>query len=210
MIVYPHVQQGSAEWHLMRAGRPTASMFSKIITPTGKLSVQSEEYIDFLIGAAFAPEFQEFGGTKWTDRGTELEPDARAAFEEMSGLQVEEVGFCTRDDNVVGCSPDGLIRGSDGQWTEGLEIKCKSPRVHVSYVRGGALPADVRVQVHGCLAVTGLPRWHFFSFFPGMQPLHVIVTRGEFTDKVSAALDEFLIRYGAARESLIPKLKLAA
>jgi len=208
MKVYRKIRQGSDEWFAARAGRPTASKFGKIITPKGKLSAQSEEYLDYLIGASFMPEREDFGGTRWTDRGNELEPEAREAFQNLIGREVHEVGFVTRDDNVVGCSPDGLLKDANGEWEEGLEIKCKSPGVHAGIFRSGKLPDDVKVQVHGCLAVTGLPRWHFFSFLPGVNPFHLVVERDEFTDKVSAALDEFLIRYAEVRKQVIPKLQL--
>lgn len=208
MKVYAKLRQGSSDWFEARAGRPTASKFDRIITPKGKLSAQSEEYIDYLLGAGFMPETEEFGGTKWTDRGNELEPGAREEFMRITGKQVHEVGFVTRDDNVVGCSPDGLIKGETGDWEEGLEIKCKSPGVHAGYIRSGKLPDDVKIQVHGCLAVTGLPRWHFFSWVPGMNHFHLVVERDAFTDKVTQALDEFLIRYAKARTEVIPKLQL--
>src|SRR6478609_6200151 len=70
--VFAGVEQGSAQWHQMRAGRATASMFHRIITPGGKLSAQSEDYIDYLIGSGFVKEHEEWAGNKWTDRGTEL------------------------------------------------------------------------------------------------------------------------------------------
>ncbi|MDB6134212.1 MAG: Exonuclease [Verrucomicrobiales bacterium] len=208
MKVFAEVEQGSIEWHRMRAGRATASAFHRIITPKGKLSAQSEDYIDYLIGSGFMPEHEEFMGTKWTGRGTALEPQGRAAFEQMTGLRVETVGFVTRDDYVAGCSPDGLIRGPDGRYAAGLEIKSKSPHVHVGYIRKGVLPDDVKVQVHGCLAITKLPVWHLFCYFPGWQPLHIPVERDGFTQLVSAALDEFLIRYGKARVETIPRLQV--
>jgi hypothetical protein len=50
-----------------------------------------------------------FAGNKFTDWGNDHENEARELFESMMGYQVTEVGFVTRDDKIIGCSPDGLI-----------------------------------------------------------------------------------------------------
>lgn len=177
------------------------------ITIAPRLSESHIGYIDELIAECFCPDFEMFMGTAWTDRGLEMEPEARDAFETLTGLTAQEVGFVTRDDEIVGCSPDSLI-GEDGRWTEGLEIKCPMPKTHVKYVREGVLPDEYKAQVHGGMAVTGLDRWHFFSYFPGMQPLHLVIERDDYTEQLSAALDDFLGIYAAARAELIPKLQV--
>lgn len=209
MIVHPHVLQGSDEWHAMRRGRPTASRFKDIITAAkGDLSKSARGYIAELIGETFCPDWVDFAGNKFTDRGNELEPEARKAFEEYIQEGVHQVGFVTRQDGVVGCSPDGLLTARSGDYAAGVEIKCPSPKVHVGWMMDGVLPDDHKQQVHGSMAVTGLNSWHFFSFFPGLQPFHVITYRDEYTAKLSASLDQFLIDYAAARAAIVPKLKL--
>jgi hypothetical protein len=210
MIVHPHVLQGSDEWHAMRRGRPTASRFKDIITAAkGDLSKSARGYIAELIGESFCPEWIDFAGNKFTDRGTELEPVARAYYETYTGSTVAQVGFCTRNDGIVGCSPDGLLPGGcTAEWFRGVEIKCPSPKVHVGWMMDGTLPDEHKQQVHGSMAVTGLDSWDFFSYFPGLQPFLITVRRDEYTAKLSASLDQFLIDYAAAREAVIPKLKL--
>jgi hypothetical protein len=217
MITHPQMIQGSDEWHAARRGRPTASRFKDIIAPgTGSISRNKKgdgfsdkvySYIAELIGESFCPEWIDFAGNKFTDRGTELEPLARKAFEKHTGEKVTEVGFVTRKDGVVGCSPDGLICLA-GSPVGGVELKCPSPKVHVSWIMEGVLPDEHRAQVHGSLAVTGLPYWHFFSFYPGLQPFHLVVTRDDYTDRISTALDEFLAEYGRIRSSIIPKIQI--
>ena len=210
MIVHPSVHQGSEQWLAMRRGRPTASRFKDIITAQkGDLSKSSKGYIAELIGECFCPEWVDFDGNKFTDRGTELEPEARKAYEMHTGYSVVEVGFCTREDGFVGCSPDGLICGPKNNWRHGVEIKCPSPKVHVGWMIDGTLPDEHKQQVHGSMAVTGLDCWHFFSYFPGMKPFHVVVTRDDYTEKLSASLDQFLIDYAAARTAVIPLLQVS-
>ena len=110
MIIHEKVIQGSDAWFALRRGRPTASRFKDIITAQkGDLSKSSPAYIAELIGECFVPDWIDFAGNKFTDRGTELEPVARKAFEEHTGDKTTEVGFVTRADEVVGCSPDGLV-----------------------------------------------------------------------------------------------------
>lgn len=205
-----HCTQGSEEWFNLRRGRPTASRFKDIITPkTGVLSKSSVGYMRELVTECFVPDYAKFIGNKWTDRGTELEPEALEALAQRLDCEIEPVGFVTRDDEVVGCSPDGLIKGG-GEFIAGAEVKCPAGHTHISYVEAGKLPDTYKPQVHGSMAVTGLDRWHFFSYFPGMQPLHVVVERDAYTDKVSKALDQFLIDYRDYREKMIPKLQLEA
>lgn len=208
MKVYPNVTQGSEEWFAMRKGIPTASQFSNIITAvTGQLSAGRHKYFTKLIAECFCPEWQTFVGNKATDRGTEMEPEAREAFATHTGLTLQQVGFCLQENGVVGCSPDSLIVGPDGEYIGGLEIKCPYPETHIDYVVEGGLPDAYKQQVHGSMAVTGLNVWHFWSYFPGLRPHHVIVHRDAYTAKVEAAIDSFLIEYAAVREKVIPLIQ---
>jgi hypothetical protein len=212
MIIHPHTEQGSEAWFDARKGRPTASRFSDFITPAKcDLSKSATNFALELISECFFPQHAAFFGTPWTDRGVDIEPEARAAFTELTGYKVEQVGFVTRDDGVVGCSPDGLITYLDEKFNycEGLELKCPAPKTHVRYVFEGVLPDEYKLQVHGSMAVTGLDRWHFFSYAPGVQPFHLVVQRDAYTEKLSATLDEFLILYADLREKMIPRLMIS-
>lgn len=208
MRVYRDIIQGTPEWLQLRKGRPTASRFSDILTTKGDVSKSAKGYIRELIGECFAPEFEYWGGNKFTERGTEIEPQARACFAEMTGETVEQVGFVISDDGICGCSPDGLLVDSSGVFKAGLELKCPSPKVHVGYVLDGILPDDYRQQVHGSMAVTGLTEWHFISYFPGMQPFRLLVQWDDYTEKVKDSLASFVSEYKLAREIAIPKLQL--
>ncbi len=208
MIVHKDVIQGSEAWQNLRVGKPTASRFSDIITAVkGDLSKSCTGYMLELIGSCFCPEYAEFTGNKWTERGLELEPEALEAFTIHTGHKVEKVGFITRDDGIVGCSPDAMVV-EDTRYIAGIELKCPAPKTHIGYILEGVLPNDYRQQVHGGMAVTGLSRWEFFSYFPGMKPFHVTVHRDDYTEKLSDSLDQFLIDYAAMRAAVIPKVQL--
>lgn len=231
MIVYKDIIQGSEEWERIRCGRPTASRFADFITAEegilsrsrkarlnkyGKevlISKGARSYIAELIGEAFVPDFKAFIGNAYTDRGTELEPEALKAFIEYYRFPpgiVEKVGFCTMDESSCspGCSPDALLKGPNGEYYAGLEIKCPAPKTHIKYIMEGELPDEYKRQVHGGMAVTGLKQWHFFSYFPGLKPFHYVARWDEYTDNIQNALGEFVNEYAKVWEKYVPKIKL--
>ena len=209
MKVINDLDQGTPEWLAARVGRPTASRFADIITAAkGDLSKSAGGYIRELIGQTFCPDWQYFPKNAAMQRGNDLEPEARQAFIDATGYTVAQVGFCIRDDGVSGCSPDGLITDAEGVYMAGLEIKCPSPKKFIEWVDEDVLPDEHKIQVHGSMAVTGLTEWHFFAYFPGMKPFHKLVQWSDYTDKLCASLDLFVIDYKNSRERLLPRLKL--
>lgn len=208
MRVVKDLIQGSPEWLLFRKGRPSASRFSEIITPTGKPSKSAKGYARELIAEAFAPDYEQWAGNRYTAAGQALEPEARELFSKTTGLQLEQVGFCLSDDNVSGCSPDSLII-KDGVYVAGLEVKCGSPSTHIEWVADGVIPPEHSAQCHGGLVITGLPEWHFWSYFPGLKPFHVVVTPNEFTEQLRVAVAQFVGYYKSEYDRLKPLLQIS-
>ena len=196
--IWPDLIQGSEQWLSARVGKLTASNASKIFTAGGKLSTQRSAYLDELISDCFCPGQNQWHGNANTDRGTAMEPLAREDFERRTGIQVEQVGFVTRPDGVIGCSPDGLI-SNGGRHIAGLEIKCPLPKTHLRYLIDGGLPDQYKPQVHFSMMVTGLP-WHFFSYCPGMKPLQLFVEPDDYTKKLQAHVEDFVSEYAALWE----------
>ena len=210
--IWPQMVQQSDEWFNARMGRPTASMFSMIITPsTGKLSSSRLPLIHKLVGQCFArDEVPKFTGSYWTDRGNELEAAARATFARDMGFAVDQVGFVTNDrwGNVAGASPDGLIRPIDRKpYLGGMEIKCLMAQNHVAIWDEEKMPDEYKPQVHGGMAVTGLPYWWFVAYHPAMRPFYQKIEWDSYTDKVVASLDLFIEEYAEKRKELKAKLK---
>jgi len=188
MRISNHVQ-GSNEWLQSRLGKPTASNFGKLITPTGKPSTSADGYINELIAQRITGELAEFYTNEAIARGNELEPAARALYEFINGVEVVEVGLCLHDEFECGASPDGLV-GDDG----GIEIKCPLPHTHVSYLRAGDVPGKYVPQIQGCLYITGREWWDFMSYHPAMEDLIVRVERDneyikKLADQVERAVD---------------------
>ena len=81
MQIHKDIEQGTPEWHQLRRGKATASQFGRIITPKQmKASASRWNLIDELIAQCLFENLDEFNGSQWTDRGNELEPEARAAY----------------------------------------------------------------------------------------------------------------------------------
>ena len=146
--------------------------------------MQSTTYMNELLCEWLLGTKADFGGNFWTDRGQALEPLARAWYAMEYDCDVTSVGFVYKDDeHSVGCSPDGFMEYA----TRGLEMKCPKPSTHLGYLRAGVVPREYRLQVQGCMWVTGLESWDFLSYHPDLPPLCV---RCEPDPEVFAALDE--------------------
>jgi hypothetical protein len=167
-------EQGSDAWLQSRLGRPTASNFGKLITPTGKPSTSAEAYINELIAQRITGEIPEFFKSEAMQRGNDLEASAKALYEFTRDVEVVEVGLCLHDTLDCGASPDGLINDEGG-----IEVKAPLPHTHVSYLRDGNIPSKYIPQVQGCLWITEREWWDFMSYNPYMEDLIVRVYRDE-------------------------------
>ena len=174
MIILDH-EQGTEEWLAARLGKPSASMFSKLITATGKPSSSADGYINQLIAERLRGQSEPFYVTEWMARGTELEPEAREAYEFISGNDVIETGFILDTSFEYGCSPDGLITDEGG-----LEIKCPAPQTMVSYLRDNQVGVKKYwQQIQGCMWISQREWWDFFAYHPEMPHVLVRVERDE-------------------------------
>lgn len=196
------MRQGTAEWFVARAAMPTASEFDSILTPA-KLqpSKSAEKYMarllaEWLLGHPIITDSSSF-----MERGKEMEPEARAAYEFDRDVAVRQVGFILRDDGLVGCSPDGLV-GDDG----GLEIKIPAIEQHVLYMLDPErLVNDYVGQVQGGLYLTGRDWWDVMSFSPELPPVIVRVEPDErYQEAIGPALEAFIKHMLQCRERLEP------
>lgn len=170
MLIH-EVDQNSDAWLQLRAGLPTASAFSKLLSGTGKESDSLPEYARQLgIELYKGSQSSEFGSNYHTRRGHELEPLAVEEYALVSGVDPLEVGFITDDDCQIGSSPDRLI-GDDGV----LEIKCLSDKEHylvLEYFKTkNDIPPKYKPQLQGEMMVCERI-WNDILFFhPDMPSL---------------------------------------
>ena len=157
------MEQGSPEWFAVRLGLVTSSKFSDVMAK-GKGSAPSktrETYMKELACERITGKVQESYSNAWMQRGTELEPQARAMLELDKGIDVIQVGFIKLNEDI-GCSSDGLV-GDDTL----AEFKCPKHTTHLDYlIDRDLLYTDYKTQVQGELFVTGRKKAYLCSFHP--------------------------------------------
>jgi len=204
-----NVEQGTDYWHELRAGKPTASEFSNLVTTKGEPSKSMAGYAIQLAADMYAGEpLDKWQGNEWTERGHEMEDRARAFYENtFPDRKITQVGFITDDKERYGCSPDSLVQtytnsGRTELHPDGagmLEIKClKASRhvgVHVFFEKNGRLPADYFMQPQGQMFVAERKWCDMLFWHPELPPLLVRQAASDeifsaLRTQISACLDE--------------------
>ena len=182
-------EQGTDQWRQARLGIPTASCFKRIMTNAGSASEQATAYMAELIAEALTGQPVDGYTSDDMQRGIDLEPQARMAYEFETGYSVEQVGGVYLDDSKqIMCSPDGLIPEKH----KGLEIKCPRLSTHIKYILEGELPAAYKLQVQGALWITGYDTWDFVSYHPDYNPCTTWILTVPRDEKTIAALDKHI------------------
>jgi hypothetical protein len=193
--------QQSVEWYELRLGIPTASEFSKIVTPKGKLSTQARDYAFRLIAEAILRETSEsLSKLEWIARGKELEPEAARLYEFQYDLETVPVGLITNDDETLGASLDRLV-GDAGC----LEIKCPAAWTHVGFMVEG-FGDDYKPQVQGQLFVAEREWCDRFSYHPRLPPHCQRTYRDE---PYITLLDKALNAFIEMKAEMIEKIRAA-
>ena len=167
------VEQRSDAWYALRAGLPTASEFSKIVTSKGEASKSAAGYALTLAAELFAGRpVDAWEGNAWTERGREMEIRAIELYEFSRDLDTEAIGFVTDDKGTMGCSPDRFV-GDDGM----MEVKCLKAENHVKAIlyhqKHGRHPPDYVQQTQGQMMICGRA-WCDIVFYHPELPLLVI------------------------------------
>lgn len=203
MRIYTEIEQGTAEWLAIRAGKVTASELKNLLTP--QFSIRKGEmpltYLYKKVAEGFRgkPLEDEDFSTFNTENGQMLEDEARKFYcFNFDHAKLVDAGFVEHDDGRFGCSPDALV-GDDS----GLEIKCPMSKTHVKYLLNGTLPDDYAPQVHGSIYATGRKSWQFMSYARHFPPFVLTVERDEaICAKIKQALDGFYAGFDAAMDLL--------
>ena len=169
--VFPDLEQGSDEWLAARCGLLTASTIGKLITPTLKVADNdtSRGVIETLVAERITGRVEYVHPSFEMQRGSMDEPYARDLYREQYA-PVTEIGFAVRTISgyQLGASPDGLIAGDSG-----LEIKSRSPKIHLRTILTNEIQTANLAQIHACMFVLDRDRWEYCSYAGGW-PLHVI------------------------------------
>ncbi len=195
-------EQRTPEWFQARAGRLTGSCAGDMLATikSGEAAARRDLRMSIVV-ERLTGNSQEGGYVNAEmQRGIEKEPDAIAAYEALTGLVVQRVGFVAHPSLPVGCSPDGYV----DDWRGLVSVKCPKTATHVRYLRSGAMPADYVPQMLHELWVTDAAYYDFVSFDdrlpPSLQIFYVRVLRNdaavrEYADKAQAFLAEVEAEY---------------
>ena len=185
MIIYSTTPQGSDEWLAQRAGLLTASVASTMMSKEGSkglLDLIDNLAMERVYGYDTTVDSYKSGAMQ---RGNDLEPEARSAFEFIVGDTSAEVGLATNSAYPgAGASLDGLIGDSVG-----LEIKCTCYKTLRKYAREDRLPLAYRHQVVFQQMICDLDVTHFWAYHPLALPFHIMIRRDE------KAIEEMAERY---------------
>lgn len=196
-------KQGSAEWHRCRLGIPTTSNFSSIVTPTGKATANAarQTYKCELLAERLTGQITSHFVTAAMERGTELEPRARAWYQIETDKPIKPVGFVQLDTGagMCGASPDGMAAD------RGLEIKCPLPTTIIGQLLADVPPPEYVMQCQAGMWVCGVPRWDLvlFSGVSGI-PNRIYELRAD--EKLFAAFDSEIPAFCSELDAATAKL----
>jgi putative phage-type endonuclease len=182
------IEQGTDAWRALRVGKVTASRVADIIRKTKsgysatRDNYQADLIVEKLTGVPtvyFTSDAMRFG--------TENEPNARAAYEFKTAMEVQSAGFVVhpviRDS---GASPDGFV-GADGL----VEFKCPLGATHLKTLLTGKIDPDYITQMQWQMACTGRKWCDWVSFDPRMpESLKLFVQRVERDNERIADLED--------------------
>jgi len=175
------IKQGTEEWHAARLAKVTASKLSAVMAKTKSgYSATRKNYMMELICQKLSGQREEGYTNAAMQRGNDLEPVARGAYEADKGVFVDECGLIDHP-KIEGfaASPDGLV-GSDGL----IEIKCPNTATHVEFLKNGKPKREYILQMHAQMLCTGRKWCDFVSYDDRLQGLEYRCVRVEYDEEL--------------------------
>lgn len=198
------MDQGSDEWFAIRIGKVTASRVADILAKTKSgYSTSRDNYMAQLVCERLTNQKAESFTNAAMQHGTETEPLARAAYEALKDVLVDEVGFVPHPSiKMAGASPDGLV-GDDGL----LEIKCPNTATHIDTLLNQSVPTKYFTQMQFQMACTGREWCDFVSFDNRLpEELQLFVKRVPRDDVYIKIMEAEIVQFIAELDEKIEKL----
>ncbi len=197
------MEQRSDEWFAARLGKATASRVADIVakTKTGYSASRANYLAQLVCERMTGTKADSFSNAAmmW---GTEVEPEARAAYSFERDVDVEEVGFIDHPALAAGASPDGLV-GADGM----LEVKCPNTATHIETLLSGKVADKYVVQMQWQMACTGRQWCDFVSYDPRMREgLKIFIQRVPRDAERIAELEAEVAKFTAEVDATIDRL----
>jgi putative phage-type endonuclease len=198
------IVQGSDAWFQSRMGKVTASRVADVIakTKTG-YSTSRDNYMAQLVCERMTGTVAESFTNAAMEWGTTQEPYARAAYESLKDVLVDEVAMITHPTiEQAGASPDGLV-GDDGL----IEIKAPQTATHIDTLLSQTVPSKYITQMQWQMACTERSWCDFVSFDPRMSDgLQLFVKRVPRDDAYIQMLEEEVKKFLTELDGKITKL----
>lgn len=198
------MEQGSADWFAIRLGKVTASRVADVVAKTKTdYSASRANYMAQLVAERLTGSVAESYSNAAMQWGTDMELEARTAYEFLHNASVVEVGFVDHPTiGMSGASPDGLV-GDEGL----VEIKCPNTATHIETLMSGAVPGKYLTQMQWQMACTGR-RWvDFCSYDPRMpENMRLFVRRIEWNGERIADLEGEVSAFLAELDATVASL----
>lgn len=199
--------QRSPLWHEARLGCVTASRIADVTARTksgygaARLAYMRQLLSERLTG--MPTEIYANSAMRW---GTDMEPHAVVAYEDLAGIETEPVGFLTHPTLAfAGASPDRLV-GDRGL----LEVKCPQTSTHVDTLLSGEVAEKYILQMQWQMACSGREWCDFVSFDPRLPPAYALYSkRVERDDKLIAWLEGEVMTFLAEVDEKLHALALS-
>jgi len=202
-----NIIQGSDEWFKERLGKVTASRIADLMAKTKSgWGAGRKNYEAQLIAERLTGEVAETFKSPAMERGNEVEAEARANYEFMNDVTVQEVGFVSHPSiQESGASPDGLV-GNDGL----VEIKCPNTATHLETLLGGSIKGNYTKQMQWQMACTERKWCDFVSYdprLPASLQMHVrrIHADHELIISIEDHVRDFIADMNDKIQQLLPK-----
>jgi len=198
------MEQGTDEWFAIRIGKVTASRVADVIAKTKSgYSASRDNYMAQLVCERLTGQKGESFTNAAMQHGTETEPLARAAYEALKDVLVDEVGFVPHPTiKMAGASPDGLV-GDDGL----IEIKCPNTATHIETLLSESVPTKYYTQMQFQLACTGREWCDFVSFDNRLpEELQLFVKRVPRDEMYIKLMEAEIVQFIAELDDKINKL----
>lgn len=197
--------QGSAAWMEARRGKITASRIKDVMNflKKGGESAARRNYRKELRTERITGRSAEHYVSPAMDHGTEYEPYARAAYEVVHNVMVDQVGFVMHPTlDCTGASSDGLV-DDDGL----IEIKCPESGNHLDWIEAGVCPEDHYDQIQWNLCCTERQYADFISFDPrSPEGLRIFIVRVPRDEERIAAIEAEVIKFEAELDAEVEGL----
>lgn len=197
--------QGSPEWFAARLGKVTASRIADVVARTKSgWGASRANYMSALVCERLTGVKEDTYVNAAMQWGTDHEPEARAAYEFLTGNAVELVGFVDHPKiPMSGASPDGHI-GEDGS----LEIKCPNTATHIEFLLEQSIPQKYMLQMQWQLACSGRQWADFVSYDPRMpEGLRMFQKRVMRDSALIPTLERDVTAFLAELDATVAKLK---